>query len=358
MYQSYQIKYLRSTSLIITVMILLACKREDITTEDIGTKNKFVFEKVQSGEYGPIQSVLIYKDQQLITEGYFNGSHQDDVHTMQSVSKSITSLLTGIAIEKGFIKSKEDYIKDYLPEYIEDFNNDPLKSSIRIIDLLNMKSGLDWSEDPYIGSPLHELNTSSNDWAALVVKRGMRYTPGTHWQYNSGGIVLLSKILWNATRMRTDSFAAAYLFKPLQIDTARWYRSPFDKLPHTGGGVLLKARSLMNIGICLLQNGKWNHTQVIPEQWLKTSFSPAQATSLMGYQVHHQYAWWLFPETKSGLVTADKRVITASGAMGQWMFLFPEKNIVIVLTGNANGVPDQSLRFLYDVLIPVYVSNQ
>src|SRR5262249_54361961 len=152
---------------------------------------KKLAKRIGRNEIRDLNSLLIVRNGYLVFEKYFNGSGPDDVHTLQSDSKSITSLLIGIAIGQGKIHSLDEQVLDFFPESRHIDNLDEAKAALRVEDLLTMRPGLDWSEAVYEGSPLHRLNPCQCDWLRLVLAWPMREMPGTRFEYNSGGVIVL-----------------------------------------------------------------------------------------------------------------------------------------------------------------------
>ena len=314
-----------------------------------------LLKRLQTNTIRNLHSLLILRHDRLVVEEYFNNSNRNDVHTLQSVTKSITSLLIGAAIQRRNLRGADEPIVNFFSEYMSLQNVDSRKSSMTLRHLLTMQSGLDWNEEPYAGSHLEALNNSCGDWVPFVLNRPMREAPGMRWQYNSGGVIALSGMLRYATQMFADQLARHVLFEPLGIQNERWYRAPCDGLPHTGGGLSLRARDMAKIGQLVLRRGRWNEQQIISEAWLTESFQRAAAPGYMGnHPVYYGYLWWLFPLSgRAGPIDADGDIITASGAGSQWIFIIPQHDLVVAVTGNGYSGADwiQPVDFLYtDIL--------
>src|SRR5258705_8967178 len=140
---------------------------------------KRLLKRIRNNTIGGIDSLLIARNGYLVTEEYFHGWGPDDLHTLQSDSKSVTSLLVGIALEQGKISGIDQTVLSFFPEYPKVRNVDERKLAITLRDLLTMRTGLDWGEDPYEGSPLFQLNNCRCDWLKFVLDWPMRETPGT-----------------------------------------------------------------------------------------------------------------------------------------------------------------------------------
>jgi CubicO group peptidase (beta-lactamase class C family) len=314
---------------------------------------KKLIKRINNNRIQGIDSLLIVRNGYLVTEKYFNGWSRDRLHTLQSNTKSITSLLVGIAIDQGSITSVDDKVVSFFPEYQRIRNLDDRKAAMSVRDLLTMRTGFDWSEDRYEGSPLQRLNTCECDWLKLVLDWPMREQPGTRFEYNSGGVILLAGIIRNATGMNTDAFAQQFLFDPLGIRQVGWYRGQPDALPHTGGGLLMRPRDMAKIGYLLLKKGRWGDRQIVSESWFNESMQHwiRRPRTFRFHPTDYGYLWWLMPiDGASGDGEPDADILTASGAQGQWIFAIPRYDMVVVVTGSANdfAVP---VDFLYSDIL-------
>ena len=182
---------------------------------------KRLFKRIRNNQISGIDSLLIVRNGYVVKEEYFHGWGPDDLHTLQSDSKSVTSLLLGIALGQGKLSSIDEPVLGFFPEYRKIGNVEERKSAMTLRDLLTMRTGLDWSEDPYEGSPLFQLNNCQCDWLKFTLDWPMRETPGTRFEYNSGGVILLAGVIRNASGINTDTFAQRYLFDPLGITQVR-----------------------------------------------------------------------------------------------------------------------------------------
>ena len=284
--------------------------------------------RIDRREYGLVTSLVIARDGRLVVEEYFLGWTRDRVHTMQSVTKSVTSLLVGLAVDRGRL-AVTDRVVDFFPDYAPVANLDDRKRAMTIRDLLTMRTGLDWSEASYTGSPLERLNTCQCDWLRLVLDWPLREDPGTRWEYNSGGVITLGGIVGRSTGQRVDRWAAAELFGPLEVQAASWVSGLPDGLPHTGGGLYLRPRDAAKIGQVVLGNGRWRGRQLVSSDWITESTTPS-LMNVRGFgarPVDYGYLWWRLP----GGVT------TAAGAQGQWIFVVPDRNLVVATTAESNG---------------------
>jgi CubicO group peptidase (beta-lactamase class C family) len=313
--------------------------------------------RIRAGEHGTLHSVLIARHGRLVWEEYFGGWQAETPHTLQSVSKSVTSLLAGMAVGDGALAVDQPVV-GFFPDYQPIRNLDARKQAMRVEDLLTMRTGLDWSESSYEGSPLQQLNQSSGDWVRFVVDWPMREDPGTRWEYVSGGVMVLGGIVGRVEGARADSFAATRLFQPMRMAGYDWYRNPGDGFPHLGGGLLLRPRDLLKLGQLVLDQGRWNGSQLVPAEWIQAStrVHVAQPRAFGRHAVDYGYLWWLGsladpmnPRRETG------EVIIASGTGGQWIFVVPRYDLVMVSNGwNQVGRWVAAFDFLYtDVLAAI-----
>jgi CubicO group peptidase (beta-lactamase class C family) len=301
-----------------------------------------------------INSLIVVRQGWLAVEEYFNGGSASQLHTLQSVTKSVTSLLVGIAVGRGAIPSIDRTVISFFPEYPDLANLDSWKRAMTLADLLTMRTGLDWSENPYEGSPLDQLNRSHGDWLRLFLDWRTREAPGTRFEYNSGGVITLGGVLFNTTGLPADAFARQYLFDPIGLGSAQWFRGNPNGLPHLGGGLSIRAMDMARIGYLVLRHGRWGPTQVVQEEWLRASLAPTVNTgwSFAGHRADYGYLWWLLPLSGTGSTADPNEVIyTASGAQGQWIFVVPRYDLVIAVTSNSQQA-DAPVRFLFEDILP------
>jgi CubicO group peptidase (beta-lactamase class C family) len=296
-------------------------------------------QQIRRGDFGAIHSLLIARHGQLLVDEYYRGYNAGQLHTLQSVTKSVTSLLVGLAIADGLIASVDQPLETLVPPaYREPFRADPRKRAIRLRDVLSMTPGLDWDEanPPYSDSSnVVRLMNRTEDWPAFVLNRPMAHTPGTRFFYNSGSSILLSLILQHATGMRAHWYAERRLFDPLGITPYAWnrHRTHPDHLTHTGGGLYLRPRDLAKIGQLLVDGGRWKGAQVVPDAWIEESTKRRVDRDSVGGA--YGYQWWLrFPSAQAPAHRhAAGRVVYAAGYGGQFVFAVPALSLVVVVTG-------------------------
>lgn len=276
--------------------------------------------------------------------------HRSNLHSLQSVTKSITSVALGIAMDEGKIGGVDIHPMELFTGYTQDFS-DPRRKAITLEDLLTMRSGIDWNE---AGSYESDENSCiimerSDAWVQYVLSRPMREDPGTKWDYNSGVSVLLGKLVSLSTGMRVDKWTEEKLFKPLGIKNYFWKPTPDHEID-TEGGLYLSAQDLARIGYLFLHNGKWGEQQIVSERWVKQSttpvvadINPADEKSNSGYG----YQWWV-PSVKPFIYACN-------GYGGQFLMVAPEYDLVVVFNGwdiHYNDAPLDSYAAMKDRIIP------
>jgi CubicO group peptidase (beta-lactamase class C family) len=294
-----------------------------------------------------IHGILIARHGKLVFEEYFYHYSRDNRHNLASVTKSVTSLLVGLALQESFLKSVDETVLSYFPDYLPLDNPDARKESITIQDLLSMRHGLD-CDDWVPGSLTYWKNDRSYDLPDLVdftLDLPVVYDPGSHYSYCSDSTILLGALLRRATGMSIHQFSSQYLFAPLGITRFGWLSTP-GGWTDTGGSLQMRMRDMLKVGQLMLQGGQWNGQQLIPRDWIEQSVKKHvildfNETWGNGYG----YLWWL-----SAVQVGTRRYhsFSASGAGGQVITVFPDLDMVVVITGwnidPDNGEPFQIME--------------
>jgi CubicO group peptidase (beta-lactamase class C family) len=309
---------------------------------------------IASGRVRDVDALVVVRHGYVVVERYFGGSRRDDVHTMQSVTKSVTALVVGAAVDAGAL-AVDAPILSVLPQYAALAAGDDRKRRVTVEQLLEMRSGIDFYESPYPGSPLERLNTSRGDWARAALAEPMNAEPGARWQYNSGGPIALAAAVREVTHERFDDFARTRLFAPIGVTSQFWVVSPFDSLPHAGGGLNLRAVDLARVGYLVLRGGRWGDRQLLSAAWLARALRPVtrRAISYGPYALDYGYLWYQLP-VAPGAETGERdgAIWAAAGNLTQWLFVVPRHDLVVVVTGRGNGSFSEPIRLLYDDIIP------
>lgn len=261
--------------------------------------------------------------------------HRSDLHTLQSVTKSVTSALIGIAIARGEIASIDTPITHWF-DTTTIANLDDRKRRITLRHILTMSPGIAWDESLPYTDPANSaiILEASSDWVAYVINLPMSHEPGTHWAYSSGASQLMGAILAKATGKSVADYAREHLFTPLGIREFYWKQTPTG-LHDTEGGLYLRTEDLARIAWLYLQRGNWNGRQLVPNSWVEQSLN-ASAPTAPGARFGYGFQWWLYPDpTKPG-----NMLPYGSGYGGQFPILFPDDSMVVVINQwNIHGPP-------------------
>ena len=304
-----------------------------------------IFESHNQNPYEEKSSQLLKACFSLLTKvlkrpgDTFKDKHSD-LFNLRSATKSIMSILVGIAVDKGYIKSIEDRVLDYLPLSYNQIT-DERKKNLKISHLLTMKSGVPSIET---GINASKMILSNGDWVKFILNLPLECDPGEKFVYNSANTHLLSAIITTATNMSTLDFAKKFLFEPLGIKGVYWEKD--SKGFNFGGGNLFMSQyDLAKIGYLLLNNGVWDNNRVISKQWVEQSLKSYYEWS---YGFHYGYLWYLKNE-KNEKTGEEYIAYSASGAGGQKIFVVPDLDIVIVTTSRTSLIKDISY-ILNDVI--------
>lgn len=277
---------------------------------------------------GPINSIVISQHGEIVAEDYFRGMHAGRSNNIKSASKSILSILTGIAIEKGYLEGVDQEIGEFFPEYFEN-NPDSAKASITIGNLLTMRSGLASTSRGNYGRWV----TSSN-WIRYALDRPLTGMPGVDRNYSTGNTHLLSVIITRASGMSLLQFANRYLFEPMDIRVTGWDRDP-QGYYLGGNNMALRPRDMIKIGQLMMDMGVYNGEQLVSGDWIIRSI---EAVTGRGGRNNYGYLWFR-------RMSGDFHMVYAFGNGGQYIMIVPELDAVIaVTTRNNNGENTRSYR--------------
>jgi CubicO group peptidase (beta-lactamase class C family) len=296
---------------------------------------KVAFERAYTHDYGKIYGKEASERGPLNAHlsgwyNYFDPAwhpyyHGTDLHSMQSVTKTVSSVIVGIAMNRGDFKGTLDtpLLNYFDPSKVK--NIDDRKRRITLRHVLTMTTGLDWNEEVAYDDPKNDasLMEAADDWVQYVIDRPMAHEPGKVFNYSSGVSELLAHIFEKETGEDIEQYGAKYLFSPLGMDHF-WKRSPLG-IVDTEGGLFLKNSDLAKIGYLYLNAGNWDGKQIVSKDWVQqsvTSFTDAEEDYKYGFK------WWLLPRTdRQGFVWM------ARGFGGQRLMVFPEEKMIAVFTG-------------------------
>lgn len=307
--------------------------------------------ELAAGKHGYIDSMLVIRHGSVVFEksyphdydGLFVGKgkpglynyydpewhpywKRTELHTMQSVSKSVTSALIGIAMRRGEIPGVDAKVMPYFSAF--KVKPDPRRDRMALRDVLTMTTGIQWDESStsYTDAKNNcaEME-ATEDWIQYVLDQPMAEGPGKQFEYNSGATQLLSYLIEKTTGQEADDYAKEHLFGPLGIEYA-WKRTP-KGLADTEGGLYLRPRDLAKLGLLYMKDGVWEGKRILPEGWVKdsTAWHVGASRGRRGYG----YKWWVLARKGPGTYDA----YAALGYGGQRLIVVPELELIAVFTG-------------------------
>jgi CubicO group peptidase (beta-lactamase class C family) len=273
--------------------------------------------------------------------------HGTDMHSMQSVSKTVTSVIYGVAMTRGDFKAglNTPVLKFFDVAKVK--NVDDRKWRMTLMDVLTMTSGLNWNEEVPYDDPRSDssLMEAKDDWVQYTIDKPMADEPGTVFNYNSGATELLAYIFQKETGQDIDAYGEKYLFAPLGIK--HYWKRSYLGVVDTEGGLFLNGGDLAKIGYLYLHGGLWDGKQIVSQNWVKESLTPYIDTGSgrLGTEFKYGFKWWLYPRD-------GKFVWMARGFGGQRLMVFPEENLIAVFTGWEILKDPPSTKDLVDRLLP------
>ncbi len=266
-------------------------------------------------------ALLVIKDDKLIFEKYFYGYTKDSLMNSFSMAKTITAILTGIALEKGYIKSLDDDITVYLPEYQQ------LKG-VTIRNLLTMTSGISWSEA--FADIFSDVVAAyyTEDLDSLLKKQKIVRQPGKKWKYQCGNTIFLGLIVQRASKMPLAKFAEEYLWKPLGAKHYALWNKDKNNITKAFCCFYARPRDYALIGLMLLHKGKLNGNGILSEDYVNQMITPySNAKYSLGRNVDfYGLQTWIYPKN-------HVKAFYLAGMLGQYVVILPEENAVFVRMG-------------------------
>ncbi|MET3445369.1 serine hydrolase [Ralstonia sp. 1138] len=308
-------------------------------------------------------SLLVVRHGRLVGEVYHPGKDErvkdlfrttrtfdaSTLHDIRSISKSVTSLLWGIAQGQGKTPPLDTPVLSLFPALAE-LNRDG-REAITLSQMLSMSSGLAWNE--WRATSLFNNDEFGLFWhtsqAHYVFDRPMAAPAGTQFNYNGGNTAVLALLLAERVGMPLPEYARRQLFEPLGITDWEWV-DDYRGRPLAFAGVRLRPRDLARIGQLVLQHGQWNGRQLVPAEWIAESTAPHIDTG-MGLQ--YGYQWWLGKVAAGG---AEYAWIGGIGNGGQRLWIVPGLDMVVVITAgdyNQRAIWKQAERLLNEVVTAV-----
>ncbi len=313
---------------------------------------------IAAGEFEKITSVLIARHGKLAYEGYFSGAGQNMLMNTRSATKSITSMLIGIAVDQHLLAGVDTPILPFFGDKQPLQNPDPRKQKITVEDLLTMSSLLECDDWNDFSRGNEERMYLVEDWTKFALDLPIKgFAPwatkpkdspyGRSFSYCTAGAFLLGRVLERSAKVPAPEFAQKNLFDPLGIEKIDWPLSPLGEA-QTGGGLALRSRDLLKLAQLYANGGVWNGNRVVSESWVKTSTQPHVQ---IDDQTLYGYLWWLKTFKSSGRIYP---AYFMSGNGGNKVVVIPSLDMAVVITStnyNSKGMHEQTEKLLTDYVL-------
>ena len=307
-------------------------KLESPESVGIDSNNLLLLDKEIKGRLNGVNSFLIIKNGYIIHEKFFNVYDQETLNHLCSVTKTIISALIGIALEKEYIKSVDQKVLDFFPDF-KPKTMDYLKKNLRVKHLLTMATGLLWMNRGRGHEPMFRRFLNHKDWVNSILNLPIKDNMYGKFQYNSAVSHLLSALITKTSNTSTQDFAMEHLFKPIGISNDwEWWKDP-QGINIGGYGLKLKPRDLAKFGFLYMNQGIWNGKQIILKDWI--------VESLKDYGQGYGYHVWITKFKNSS-------AFIAAGYGGQFLICVPELDLIIVVTSNAALGRWRNPRYIID----------
>ncbi|MBT8368929.1 MAG: serine hydrolase, partial [Deltaproteobacteria bacterium] len=323
---------------------------------DSGNINEMM-RNILEGDIDNIHGIVVIKNGKLVLEEYFDGFDRDTKHRIFSASKSVTSILIGMAIDRGMIKDVDTKVYEFFPEYERTKWIDQ-QYAINLKQVLTMTAGLDWNDWKYPDYDSRDTTRQmarSGDWLEFVLNRDIIEPAGKQFAYNNGLTMLLGGILKNTSGQNAINFADKNLFARLGISDYTWDRGK-GGIVNTAWGLSMKPRDMAKIGYLFLKGGKWHNKRIVSQDWVDDSVKDyAKQDVFLG--TGYGYQWWCGTTIING---QRIEAFYAAGHGGQYIFVCPALDFVTVVTSKWIGNPFGEFRpqmLLVNYILPAMLPS-
>ena len=315
-------------------------------------------EKIAGGEFRQITSILVSRHGQLVYETYPADSDPNALRNTRSATKTVASILAGIAIDKGLLSSVDARVLSFFRDKQPFQNPDPRKDKMTVEDLLTMSSILECDDNNSFSRGNEERMYIVEDWAKFTLDLPVRGFPswtskpedskyGRSFSYCTAGAATVGVLLERATKMPLADFAKKNLFDPLNIERFEWGYTPLGSA-NTAGGLALRGRDLLKLGQLYLNKGSYNGKRIVSEKWVEQSTRPhAQVDE----GIEYGYFWWL---KDFGPEQHRSHAYCMLGNGGNKVCIFPSLDMAVAITStnyNTRGMHEQTDRILSEHIL-------
>jgi CubicO group peptidase (beta-lactamase class C family) len=292
------------------------------------------FLKAADTEVNTMHSFMLVRHGRVAAEAWWNPQTPETRHVLWSLSKSFTSTAVGLAIHEGRLSLHDEVLK-FFPEYTPAQPSANLKQ-MRVHDLLRMSAGHETEAD---------LRGSSRPWPQTFLEHPVPYKPGTHFRYNTPATYMLSAVVQKAAGQTLMEYLKPRLFDPLGITGHHWDSDP-QGVNIGGYGLYLRTEDIAKFGQLLLQRGRWQGKQLVPEDWVKAATSLQTSNGSNPESDWDQGYGYQFWRCRFGAFRGD-------GAFGQFCIVLPDRDAVIAMTAQSNDM-QKMLNIVWRELLPAF----
>ncbi len=315
--------------------------------------------KIAEGRFKDINGIVVLKHGELLIEEYFNGASRSSLHDTRSVGKSFASTIMGIAVEDGFIKNEDTFLKEFydLKSYK---NHSAKKDSVTLKSLLTMSSGFLGDDEDDESPGTEDKMQATDNWVKFTLDLPMHKDKviGRDYNYFTAGTGLLGDIIHKSVPDGLVSYADKKLFTPLGITDYKWIYTP-QRVAYTGGGIRLRAIDFAKYGQLYKNKGHWNGKQILTQEWVEKSLAKQVSQDYGGIKgFHYGYLFWNMVYT---INDKDYEVSFSNGNGGNKIFVFKDIPFVVVITASAYGKLDAHTnvdKMMVDYILPAILARQ
>jgi CubicO group peptidase (beta-lactamase class C family) len=345
------VKHLEMLLLVLLLIIFNGCKQNSINPPEVDNQ-KLNEAFTQAASFSKLQSLVVARNGVIIKEQYFGTGGANTPSDVRSVTKSVTSLLIGIAIDKGFLQSVDQPIGQFIKPLVDTLSAD--KAAITIRDLLTMSSGFTWNELDNVNEYNYWFYSAPNQ-VQYLINRALVAKPGQVFDYNSAAVHLLSVILTRATNMKTKDFAQKYLFDSLGSIIGSWETD--DQGYNNGAaGLSITPHDMIKIGQLILNGGSYNGKRIVSPEWIEQTIRFHITTNnAQTFGPGYGYCWWIGENIKGNYAFAN-------GYGGQFIVVVPGLNLIVTSTNVWGGLNTatadndwyQTISLIMNNIIPAF----
>lgn len=329
-------QFLQAMTMLCLILFCSKLKSQAAFNKELPKDFTYQFTQEINDSIPSIGSFIVSQNNKVIYEQYFHGANKETIFSIKSVTKSIVSVLAGIAQDKNILPNLNTPVLKILPEYnvsrssFKNISNiegkaahDSIRNTLTLKNLLTMQGGFDWIENSKISTAM----SFSGDPVKFVLDLPFEEYPGTVFNYNSGETHLFGAALAKVVKTSLKQFAADNLFKPLKINTPRWDTDSMNR--NIGGSeMFMKPEDMLKFGLMILNNGKLGSKQIVSSKWIQESTSEhvkLDSWDVMPDASGYGYYWWRRK-------TNGHQAFVATGYGGQLICIIPDLKMVIVTT--------------------------